>query len=103
MDNQKKVKAKKTNKFTYHFKSVLLIAVSGWFIFNVGNEVLTAKQLKEDLSAAQVLADEIKEERKSLEKQKEMLQDPDYAMNYARGKLLISQDGEQIFSLEDDE
>lgn len=101
MSNEKR--NKKMKKFNYHLKSVLLIACSCWFIFNVINELATTKKIKDDIREEEALASQIDEQKEDLEKQKEMLQDPNYAMNYARGKLLISQDGEQIFSLDDEE
>lgn len=101
MSNEKR--NKKMKKLNYHLKSIFLIACSSWFIFNVVNELKTTREIKEKISEAETLALQISEERESLEKQKEMLQDPNYAMNYARGKFLISQYGEQIFSLDSDE
>ncbi|WP_281627301.1 septum formation initiator family protein [Traorella massiliensis] len=93
----------KMRKLNYHLKSILLIACSFWFIFNVVNELATTKKIKDEIGEAETLSAQIAEETASLEEQKEMLQDPNYAMNYARGKLLISQDGEQIFALDDGE
>ena len=90
-------------RFSYHLKSILLIACSFWFVFNVVNELLTTKEIKDRIDEAETLSAQIDDETASLEEQKEMLQDPNYAMNYARGKLLISQDGEQIFALDDEE
>lgn len=90
-------------RFNYHLKSILLIACSFWFVFNVVNELLTTKEIKDRIDEAETLSAQIDDETASLEEQKEMLQDPNYAMNYARGKLLISQDGEQIFALDDEE
>ncbi len=81
----------------------MLIACSFWFVFNVVNELLTTKEIKDRIDEAETLSAQIDDETASLEEQKEMLQDPNYAMNYARGKLLISQDGEQIFALDDEE
>lgn len=92
---------KRVNKLYYHLKNAILICVSIFFIYNVINELSTTKQLKDDINSANELAAQIEKERKDLEKQKEMLQDPNYVINYARGKLLISQDGEQIFSLDE--
>ena len=73
---------------------------------NAEKENLLAKKEELDqimiiINDAKALAAQIEKERESLEKQKEMLQDPNYVINYARGKLLISQDGEQIFSLDE--
>lgn len=100
MSNEKRNK-KRMKKFAYHFKSVFLIACSGWFLFYAVNELSTTRNIQKDIKEAEIQAAKINEETENLQKQKEMLQDPNYAMNYARGKLLISQDGEQIFSLDE--
>ena len=67
------------------------------------NVLHTTQQLQQDLSEARDLASEILSETEMLEDQKEKLQNPEYVKRYARGKLLVSQDGEQVFSLEGDE
>lgn len=103
MSKDKKIKMKKMKTINYHLKSIFLLAFSGWFLWNVANELITTVQIQNKIFEAEILANEIQKERESLEKQKEMLQDPNYAMNYARGKLLISKDGEQIFSLNDED
>ena len=61
---------------------------------------MTTRELQQNLAEAQVVASEIEAERADLEEEKEKLQNPDYVKRYARGKLLVSQDGEQVFSLE---
>lgn len=94
-------KKRKFKKINYHVRNAILICISIFCIYNVAKELSTTKQLKNDINDAKALAVQIEKERESLEKQKEMLQDPNYVINYARGKLLISQDGEQIFSLDE--
>ena len=97
----KKTNKKKVNKTVYHLKNLGLICLSGFFIYTFSTELSTTFQLKKDISDVQTIANQLAEERATLEKQQEMLQDPNYVINYARGKLLISQDGEQIFYLEE--
>ena len=94
MDNAKASGNKKRSKLLSHAKNVVLIAFSCIFIYNVFNEVMTTRELQQNL------ASEIEAERADLEEEKEKLQNPDYVKRYARGKLLVSQDGEQVFSLE---
>lgn len=100
MDNAKASGNKKRSRFLSHAKNVVLIAFSCIFIYNVFNEVMTTRELQQNLAEAQVVASEIEAERADLEDEKEKLQNPDYVKRYARGKLLVSQDGEQVFSLE---
>ena len=97
----KKTKKRKLSKTGYHLKNIALLIASGFFIFTFATELSTTFSLKKDISEAETIANQLAEERATLEKQQEMLKDPNYVINYARGKLLISQDGEQIFYLDE--
>jgi len=94
-------KKRKLSKTAYHLRNIGLLLVSGLFIYTFATELSTTFMLKKDISEAQTIANQLAKERATLEKQQEMLQDPNYVINYARGKLLISQDGEQIFYLDE--
>lgn len=97
--------AKKSNSrrlFT-KLKNVTLVLLSAFFIYNVYSEVTTTMELQDSLAQAKILASEIEEEREILTEERERLQNPDYVKRYARGKLLVSEDGEQVFALEDSE
>lgn len=97
----KERKTKKINKTVYHLRNILLLGLSCLGIYTFISELSTTLSLNNDISEAKQLAVQLAEEREKLEKQQEMLQDPNYVINYARGKLLISQDGEQIFYLDE--
>ncbi len=103
MENNQKSKKRSMRRVVSSLKSVVLVFFSCLFIWNVVNELHTTQQLQQDLSEARDLASEILSETEMLEDQKEKLQNPEYVKRYARGKLLVSQDGEQVFSLEGDE
>ena len=103
MENNQKSKKRSMRRVVSSLKSVVLVFFSCLFIWNVVNELHTTQQLQQDLSEARELASEILSETEMLEDQKEKLQNPEYVKRYARGKLLVSQDGEQVFSLEGDE
>ena len=99
--SKEKTQKKRLKKIIYHLKSLLLLSLSALCIYSVTHEVITYMDIRKKMSEEQAIANQIKTETEALIKQKEMLQDPNYAINYARGKLLISQNGEQIFSLDD--
>ena len=103
MENNQKSKKRSMRRVVSSLKSVVLVFFSCLFIWNVVNELHTTQQLQQNLSEARDLASEILSETEMLEDQKEKLQNPEYVKRYARGKLLVSQDGEQVFSLEGDE
>lgn len=96
-----KTKKRKLSKTAYHLKNLGLLLASGLCIYTFTTELSTTFELNKDISEAELVRDQLAQERATLEKQQEMLQDPNYVINYARGKLLISQDGEQIFYLEE--
>lgn len=100
MDKQKSGGPKARRRFVNRLKNIVLIAFSSLFIYNIVNEVLTTKELQASLAEARVVINEIEEEKVTLEEEKAKLQNPEYVKRYARGKLLVSQDGEQVFSLE---
>ena len=97
----KQRKTKKMKATTYHLRNVLFLGISAFCIYSFVSELSTTFTLNGDINEAKVLAAELASEREVLEKQQEMLKDANYVINYARGKLLISQDGEQIFYLDD--
>lgn len=99
MNQQKSGKKLSKRKALSHFKSLLLVVCSCYFIFNIVSELLTTKDLQEELATAQLIAEEIQTETEKLEDQKEKLQNPEYAKRYARGKYLITSEGEQVFSI----
>lgn len=103
MEKSQTNKKRSMRKIVSSLKSLVLIAFSVFFIVNVVNELHTTKKLQDDLASAKDLASQILSETEMLEEQKEKLQNPEYVKRYARGKLLVSQDGEQVFSLENDE
>ena len=90
----------KKRKILIRLKNIVLITFSCVFMWNVINEFMTTRELQQNLAQAQALATEIESEKGALEEEKEKLQNPEYVKRYARGKLLVSQDGEQVFSLE---
>lgn len=76
-----------------------IICLSGVMLWSVGNEVYTTVQLQRQLAEVQAELQKVTDDNTYLNSEKEKLQDPDYVENYARGKYMLSKDGEQIFHL----
>lgn len=55
--------------------------------------------LQKQLADIQIKLQEVEDQNKYLNNEKQKLQDPDYVENYARGNYMLSKDGEQIFYL----
>lgn len=100
-----KPKKKKSKKLRPIAKLIclLMIGVSGYFLFQVFKEVKTTIELTTQLKEVQAKLAEVQEENNYLTEQKQKLQDPDYVESYARGNYMLTKDGEQIFYLPEDD
>lgn len=103
-ETKKIIKKKKKKKMTPILKllCLVLIAVSGYLLYSVAQEVYTTVQLKKQLAEVQTKLTEVQDENSYLTTEKEKLSDPDYVESYARGNYMLSKDGEQIFYLPED-
>lgn len=77
----------------------VLIVASGFMLYAAIQESSTTLKLQQQLSDVQAKLQEVQDENKYLNSEKEKLQDPDYVETYARGKYQLSKNGEQIFYL----
>ncbi|MBR2811555.1 MAG: septum formation initiator family protein [Solobacterium sp.] len=80
----------------------LLIAVSAYLLYLVGNEVFTTITLRRQLEEVQLKLQEMQDENNYLVNQKAKLMDPDYVESYARSNYMFSKDGEAVFYLPQD-
>ena len=78
---------------------LVLIVASGFMLYEAVQEAMTTLKLQQQLSDVQAKLQEVQDENKYLNSEKEKLQDPDYVETYARGKYQLSKNGEQIFYL----
>ncbi|MCR4950409.1 MAG: septum formation initiator family protein [Solobacterium sp.] len=99
------VKNKKTKKKRRRLTPItkliclIMIGVSCFLLYKVGQEVRTTLVLRKQLAEAKEKLQEVQDENTYLNNEKEKLQNPDYVANYARGNYMLSKDGEQIFYL----
>ena len=78
---------------------VIAICLSVFMLYEVAKEIITTVQLQQQLAEVQNELQKVTDENDYLNSEKTKLQDPDYVENYARGKYMLSKDGEQIFHL----
>lgn len=88
--------AKKGKKNKY-IKSIVLILLIGFFLGSGIKEVKTTLDLKSSIAQSNSKLKELKAKKTELEKKKKNLQDPDYIEYIARGKYLVTKEGEQVF------
>lgn len=98
-------KTKKPNRRLTPVMKLICIAIIGasvYMLWGVMKEVITTVQLQQQLAEVQAQLQKVTDENTYLNSEKTKLQDPDYVENYARGKYMLSKDGEQIFHLPED-
>jgi len=92
-------KNKKKNRRLSWWAVVLLLCITGYCAFHTISELITTIRLQQELAEAQTELQKANDNSTYLNAEKEKLQDPDYVENYARGKYMLTKDGEQIFHL----
>ena len=79
--------------------SLLMIAGTGYFLWQISREVETTFTLLTDINDAKKELADLKAEQEHLLQQKEQLLDENYVKIWARGEYLITQEGEEIYKL----
>jgi cell division protein DivIC len=102
--NKRNTKKKPKRRLTPVTKLLCIAALCASIVmlWSVLKEVLTTVQLQQQLAEVQAELQKVTDENTYLNSEKSKLQDPDYVENYARGKYMLSKDGEQIFHLPED-
>ena len=96
-------KKKKKSPIKRFFVYSILLGLSCYMFYCGFKELETTAQIRlsmEDNKKEYQALDERKEE---LEETKENLENPDYIEYLARGKYLVTKDGEQVFKFSDDQ
>ena len=79
--------------------SLLMLAGTGYFLWQISREVETTFTLITDINDAKKELADLKAEQEHLMQQKEQLLDENYVKIWARGEYLITQEGEEIYKL----
>ena len=79
--------------------SLLMLAGTGYFLWQISREVETTFTLLTDINDAKKELAELQAEQEHLMQQKEQLLDENYVKIWARGEYLITQEGEEIYKL----
>lgn len=74
-----------------------MLVISVFLIGSGLKELKTTYDLKRSIAQTKEKTAELKKEKKDLEKKKKNLSDPDYIEYIARGKYLVTKEGEQVF------
>ncbi|TGY65514.1 septum formation initiator family protein [Dubosiella muris] len=85
------------SRFKRYFISCALLAVSFSLIYFGSQEIQTTFALKSEIRNNLKESAKLDDEKKELETTKKNLSNPDYVEYIARGKYLVSREGEQVF------
>ncbi len=97
-ETRKKKKSPLATVFTVVL-SLLMLAGTGYFLWQISREVETTFTLLTDINDAKKELAELQAEQEHLMQQKEQLLDENYVKIWARGEYLITQEGEEIYKL----
>lgn len=78
---------------------VIMLAIAGYFLWQIVGQAKTTFTLVSDISNARKELAELNAENTQLTEQIEKLQNTDYVQSYARSKYLITKQGEQVYQL----
>lgn len=78
------------------FFSLVAIVSACFLTYSAGQELLTTLQLNKDIADAQTMINDLQQQKEDYEVEKTNLNNPEYVKSYARGKYMVSKDGEQI-------
>ncbi|MCF0108746.1 MAG: septum formation initiator family protein [Erysipelotrichaceae bacterium] len=98
---KKKKKSKGRKKLTPVFRLIclILLGISGFFVYSVVKEFYTMVDLQGQLSDAQEKLILVQDENTRLTSQRDKLTDPDYVESYARSNYMLTKEGEEIYYL----
>lgn len=79
--------------------SIILVAISAFFLMNIIHNHLDTRRLEKSLVEKQAELAQLERDQVALQQQKEKLSDVEYIKDYARGNFMLSEENEQIFIL----
>lgn len=79
--------------------SAFLLVLCAFFIFQIYQDVELSVQLKSEYKEAEQLLLTLEAQKETLSEEKLKLEDPAYVKRYARGKYMVTKEGEQVFKL----
>ena len=91
------MKAKRKIKPKRFIFCVCMLLASGIMFYQGGKVIYTTFAIKENIKEGKKKSLELDQKKADLEGKKEDLSNPDYVEYVARGKFLVTKQGEQIF------
>ena len=87
----------KRNKVQHFFVYIAMLVMSGFLIMGGLQQLSMTHELKSSIVQKKKEKKGLSSKKKELEKAKQNLTNPDYVEYLARGKYLVTKEGEQVF------
>ena len=87
----------KRKKVQHFFVYIAMLVMSGFLIMGGLQQLSMTHELKSSIVQKEKEKKELSSTKKELEKAKQNLTNPDYVEYIARGKYLVTKEGEQVF------
>lgn len=87
----------KRKKVQHFFVYIAMLVMSGFLIMGGLQQLSMTHELKSSIVQKEKEKKELSSKKKELEKVKQNLTNPDYVEYIARGKYLVTKEGEQVF------
>lgn len=87
----------KRKKVQHFFVYIAMLVMSGFLIMGGLQQLSMTHELKSSIVQKEKEKKELASKKKELEKAKQNLTNPDYVEYIARGKYLVTKEGEQVF------
>lgn len=87
----------KRKKVQHFFVYIAMLVMSGFLIMGGLQQLSMTHELKSSIVQKEKEKKELSSKKKKLEKAKQNLTNPDYVEYIARGKYLVTKEGEQVF------
>ena len=84
-------------KVQHFFVYIIMLVMSGFLIMGGMRQLAMTYELKASINQKQKEKKALSTKKKELEKTKQNLTNPDYVEYIARGKYLVTKEGEQVF------
>ncbi|MDD7281832.1 FtsB family cell division protein [Floccifex sp.] len=97
------MKTKKKKKLTLKMLLVytILLSGAGYMLYSSFKELETTAEIRLSMEENEKESQALDARKAELEQTKENLENPDYIEYLARGKYLVTKDGEQVFKFSD--
>lgn len=97
MSQRRTKKQRKNKRAQRRILTLVLLVLSVFFLYKGFSTVSTTHEIKQSIEDTKAKTKKLEKKKKELEKTKKNLSDPDYIEYIARGKYLVTKEGEQVF------